>query len=521
MRTLSNLEALEAESIHVLREAVAQSEHPVMLYSVGKDSSVMLHLARKAFYPSPPPFPLLHVDTTWKFREMYSFRDRMAAELGDGPARARQPRRAWRAASTRSTTARRCTRTCGRPRASSRPWTRTGSTWPSAAPAATRRRSRAKERVFSVRSRGHGWDPKRQRPELWRVYNAAVRPGETIRVFPLSNWTELDVWLYIHEQQIPVVPLYFAAERPIVERDEALHDGRRRALPARPRRAARAAPRALPDARLLPADRRGRERRRPRRWRSSRRCWPRARPSARGGSSTATRTARWSSRSSRGTSDGLDRTLGPAAPPRQPPRKDRLRFITCGSVDDGKSTLIGRLLYESETVFDDQLAALAADSKRSGTQNGDLDLALLLDGLKAEREQGITIDVAHRYFATERRAFIVIDAPGHEQYTRNMVTGASSADAAVVLVDARRGVTTQTLRHSHVLSLLGIDSVALAVNKLDLVGFDRAVFERIRDEYAASTAGLGFTTAAGDPGQRAARRQRHAAEREHAPSTAG
>ena len=174
--------------------------------------------------------------------------------------------------------------------------------------------------------------------------------------------------------------------------------------------------------------------------------------------------------------------------------KDRLRFITCGSVDDGKSTLIGRLLYESETVFDDQLATLAVDSKRSGTQNGDLDLALLLDGLKAEREQGITIDVAHRYFATERRAFIVIDAPGHEQYTRNMVTGASSADAAVVLVDARRGVTTQTLRHSHVLSLMGIDSVALAVNKLDLVGFDRAVFERIRDEYVASTAGLGFTT---------------------------
>jgi len=174
--------------------------------------------------------------------------------------------------------------------------------------------------------------------------------------------------------------------------------------------------------------------------------------------------------------------------------KDRLRFIACGSVDDGKSTLIGRLLYESETVFDDQLAAVEAASKRVGTQNGNLDLALLLDGLKAEREQGITIDVAHRYFATERRAFTVIDAPGHEQYTRNMVTGASSADAAVVLVDARRGVTTQTLRHSHVLSLIGIDSVALAINKLDLLGYDREVFERIRDEYARAAADLGFTT---------------------------
>jgi bifunctional enzyme CysN/CysC len=175
-------------------------------------------------------------------------------------------------------------------------------------------------------------------------------------------------------------------------------------------------------------------------------------------------------------------------------RKDRLRFVACGSVDDGKSTLIGRLLYESQMVFEDQLEALAADSVRSGTQNGDLDLALLLDGLRAEREQGITIDVAHRYFSTPERAFIVVDAPGHEQYTRNMVTGASTADAAVILVDAEHGVTTQTLRHSHVVSLLGIESVALAVNKLDLLGYDRGVFERIRDEYAASVAELGFTS---------------------------
>ncbi|HEX6026510.1 MAG TPA: sulfate adenylyltransferase subunit CysN [Solirubrobacter sp.] len=174
-------------------------------------------------------------------------------------------------------------------------------------------------------------------------------------------------------------------------------------------------------------------------------------------------------------------------------RKDRLRFVACGSVDDGKSTLIGRLLYESQMVFEDQLEALAADSARNGTQNGALDLALLLDGLRAEREQGITIDVAHRYFSTPERAFIVVDAPGHEQYTRNMVTGASTADAAVILVDAERGVTTQTLRHSHVVSLLGIESVALAVNKLDLLSYDRAVFERIRDEYTAAVAELGFT----------------------------
>jgi sulfate adenylyltransferase subunit 2 len=220
-RTLGNLEALEAESIHIMREAVAQSERPVMLYSVGKDSSVMLHLARKAFYPSTPPFPLLHVDTTWKFRDMYAFRDRAAAGVGmdllihvnpDCVERGINPfdhgsavhTELWKTEGLKQALdAHRFDLAFGGARRDEE-------------------RSRAKERVFSVRSPGHGWDPKRQRPELWRLYNAAVAPGETVRVFPLSNWTELDVWLYIHEQQIPVVPLYFAAERPIVERDGAL-----------------------------------------------------------------------------------------------------------------------------------------------------------------------------------------------------------------------------------------------------------------------------------------------------------
>src|SRR5688572_12226093 len=165
--------------------------------------------------------------------------------------------------------------------------------------------------------------------------------------------------------------------------------------------------------------------------------------------------------------------------------KSLLRFITCGSVDDGKSTLIGRLLYESHMLFEDQLAALEADSKRVGTQGGDLDFALLVDGLSAEREQGITIAVAYRFFSTDRRKFIVADTPGHEQYTRNMVTGASTADVAVILADARKGVLTQTRRHSYLASLVGIRKVALAVNKLDLAGYSREVFERIRDEYLA------------------------------------
>ncbi|WP_321921439.1 sulfate adenylyltransferase subunit CysN [Burkholderia sp. BCC1998] len=172
--------------------------------------------------------------------------------------------------------------------------------------------------------------------------------------------------------------------------------------------------------------------------------------------------------------------------------KDLLRFITCGSVDDGKSTLIGRLLYESNMLFDDQLTQLEADSKKVGTQGGELDFALLVDGLSAEREQGITIDVAYRFFATARRKFIVADTPGHEQYTRNMITGASTADLAVILIDARKGVLTQTRRHSHLVALIGIKRVVLAINKMDLVDYDRAVFERIDADYRAFAAELGL-----------------------------
>jgi bifunctional enzyme CysN/CysC len=174
-------------------------------------------------------------------------------------------------------------------------------------------------------------------------------------------------------------------------------------------------------------------------------------------------------------------------------RKSLLRFITCGSVDDGKSTLIGRLLYESKMLFEDQLAAAEADSKKWGTQGGDIDFALLVDGLAAEREQGITIDVAYRFFSTDRRKFIVADTPGHEQYTRNMVTGASTADAAVILVDARKGLLTQTRRHSYLVSLIGIRTVVLAVNKMDLVDYDEAVFSQIEDDYRAFAAQIGLT----------------------------
>jgi bifunctional enzyme CysN/CysC len=179
--------------------------------------------------------------------------------------------------------------------------------------------------------------------------------------------------------------------------------------------------------------------------------------------------------------------------------KSLLRFITCGSVDDGKSTLLGRLLYDTKLLFDDQLAALEGDSLRHGTQNGELDFALLVDGLSAEREQGITIDVAYRFFSTEQRKFIVADCPGHEQYTRNMATGASTADLAVVLVDARKGLLTQTRRHTYICGLLGIRHVLLAVNKMDLVGYDQGVFDTIEADYRALAAQMGIAEVSAVP----------------------
>jgi sulfate adenylyltransferase subunit 2 len=218
--SLTHLERLEAESIHIMREVVSEAERPVMLYSVGKDSAVMLHLARKAFYPSPPPFPLLHVDTTWKFRDMYALRDRMAAESGMELLVYRNPEAEARGINP-----------FDHGSLHTDMWKTEGLKQAldlhgfDAAFGGARRdeeKSRAKERVFSFRSANHRWDPKNQRPELWRLYNARKAKGESIRVFPISNWTELDIWQYIHLNDIPIVPLYFAAKRPTVERDGML-----------------------------------------------------------------------------------------------------------------------------------------------------------------------------------------------------------------------------------------------------------------------------------------------------------
>jgi sulfate adenylyltransferase subunit 2 len=221
MKNLSHLQRLEAESIHIIREVIAEAEKPVMLYSIGKDSSVMLHLARKAFYPATPPFPLMHVDTTWKFRDMYIMRERMAKESGMELIVYKNPEAVERGINPfthGSAVHTDIWKTQGLRQALDK------YSFDAAFGGARRdeEKSRAKERVFSFRTAQHRWDPKNQRPELWRIYNARKHRGESIRVFPLSNWTELDIWQYLYLEKVPIVPLYYSAVRPVVERDGAL-----------------------------------------------------------------------------------------------------------------------------------------------------------------------------------------------------------------------------------------------------------------------------------------------------------
>ncbi len=404
-RTLTHLQRLEAESIHIMREAVAESERPVMLYSVGKDSSVMLHLAIKAFYPSLPPFPLLHVDTTWKFQEMYAFRDRDGGRPRAGPDRPPEPRvcptghqplrprlgHAHRHVEDRGAQA-------GPRSAPVRPGLRRGT---------SRRGEVPRQGAGLLHPLGPAPVGSRNgsAPSCGAIYNARTNPGETVRVFPLSNWTELDIWQYIHLEEIPIVPLYYAAPRPVVERDGTLImvDDDRMPLEAD----------EVPEQRSVRFRTLG--------------CYPLTgaiestadtltgiiqemlltTSSERQGRVIDHDSARrpWRRRSRRATSEvaHLDPLIADdiEAYLDHHEHKSLLRFITCGSVDDGKSTLIGRFLYESKLVFEDHLAALEADSKKVGTQGGELDFALLVDGLAAEREQGITIDVAYRFFSTE------------------------------------------------------------------------------------------------------------------------
>ena len=394
-RRLTHLEHLEAESIQIFREAAAESERPVLLYSVGKDSSVMLHLAKKAFYPSPPPFPLLHVDTTWKFRAMYEFRDKLAAESGIDVLVYQNPE--------------------------------------------------CLERGINPFDHGSALHT-----DMWKTQG--LKQALDLHGFDLAfggaRTVELD-----RTRRLAVHPPREHPHRPALLRRAAPGDHHGNAAHHELRAAG-----AHHRPRLGRVD----------------------------GEEEAGRLLLMAHATGNLATGGIDAYL------EQHEHKSMLRFITCGSVDDGKSTLIGRLLYDSRLVFADHLAALESDSKTSGTQGGNLDFALLVDGLAAEREQGITIDVAYRFFSTDTRKFIVADTPGHEQYTRNMATGASTADAAVILLDARKGVLTQTRRHSYLVSLLGIRHVLLAVNKLDLAGYSQQVFDTAERDYRAFAARIGL-----------------------------
>jgi sulfate adenylyltransferase subunit 1 len=498
-----HLKALENEAIHIFREVAAEFERPVMLYSIGKDSSVLLHLALKAFHPGKLPFPLVHINTGWKFPEMITFRDAVAAKHGlelishTNPEGLRDNVTPFSHGSARytdimKTQALKQALDMGR--------------YDAAFGGARRdeEASRAKERIYSFRTPDHAWDPRNQRPELWSIYNGMIHPGESVRAFPLSNWTEVDIWRYIQAEHRTGAALFRKAPQGGRTRRHA--DPRRGSQTGTAsRRTGARGDGALPHARLLPAHRRGalarhharRGDRRARNRNSLRTAGPGDRPRPVGfhGKEETRRLFLMSSQSLSQTAAEIESAANETSALPRPETVARqarpLRFITCGSVDDGKSTLIGRLLWDTKAVKEDQAATLRRDSTGQQNELGLPDFALLLDGLQAEREQGITIDVAYRYFATDRRSFIVADTPGHVQYTRNMATGASTADLAVLLVDARAGILEQTRRHATIAALMGIRQFVLAVNKIDLAQYDEARFRAISRDFKEIALSLG------------------------------
>ena len=459
----TQLQNIESQSIHIIREVAAEFERPVLLFSGGKDSVVMLHLAKRAFWPGRIPFPVMHVDTGHNFPEVIEFRDRTVADMGANLVVA---------SVQESIDSGRVVEDPGLNTSRNRLQTRTlldaitQHKFDAVFGGARRdeEKARAKERVFSFRDEFGQWDPKNQRPELWSLYNGRHRSGEHIRVFPISDWTELDIWQYIDDRDIELPSIYYAHRREVFRRDGMLLAIGEFVLPGQDEEVFETTVRyrtvgdmtctgAVESSAATAAEIVGRGGRFPphRAWRH-----PGRRPHQRGGHG------------------------GPQA--RGLLLMEMLRFATAGSVDDGKSTLIGRLLFDSKSIFEDQLESVERVSRQRGDEY--TDLALLTDGLRAEREQGITIDVAYRYFATPARKFIIADTPGHVQYTRNMVTGNSTADLTLVLVDARKGIVEQTRRHAFLASLLRVPHLLLCVNKMDLVGYDKDVFDAIREEFA-------------------------------------
>ena len=422
-----------------MREAAAEFERPVLLYSVGKDSSVLLHLALKAFAPGRVPFPFLHVDTGFKFQEMYAFRDQRARDAGIDL-------RVWRnepaTAAGANPFALGTERCCGLLKTEAL-LTGLAHLGADAAIGGARRdeeRSRAKERVFSVRSASGQWDPRQQRPELWNLYNAGSRPGESMRVFPLSNWTELTSGTTSSVEGIAVDPLYFAASATIVERGGQLLMLDARSPPAGPtppaqtRELSRSSAGSAASAACRAAARCAR--RRTTVPRSSRRCRPRGSRSAVRASSTTTATRRWNARSAKGISDVT-------------PTGTACASARLGSVDDGKSTLIGRLLHDTHS------SPRRSDRGRARPRpaTAPAGLRLLAAHRRPARPSASRASPSTSPTGTSPRpsgTFIVADMPGHEQYTRNMATGASTAHLALLLVDAPRGVLPQTRRHAFI-----------------------------------------------------------------------
>ena len=476
---LSQLDQLEAESIHIFREVAAEFEKPVLMFSGGKDSIVMLRLAEKAFYPAKIPFPVLQVDTGYDFPEVLETRDNWVNRLGVRLI----------VASVEEAIAYGVVVDDGK---TSRNRHQIGTLLNAieengftAAFGGGRRdeeKARAKERVYSHRDDFGQWDPKMQRPELWSLYNGRIHGGEHMRIFPLSNWTELDIWHYLGRRRAWRSPRSTTATSAGSSSATGCWLSESDFNPTQGGRGGRGEDRAVPHRRRPHPDRlrgvRGRHDREDHRGGRDRpshraRRDPRRRPvlrSRHGGPQEG----RLLLMSTSGDTSLDDLGVG---------QMDLLRFATAGSVDDGKSTLIGRLLLDAKAIFEDQLEAVEATSQSKGYDY--TDLALLTDGLRSEREQGITIDVAYRYFATPSRKFIIADTPGHVQYTRNMVTGASTADLGLVLVDARQGLTEQSRRHAVILSLLRVPHLVLAVNKMDLVDYDKDVYDRIHREFTS------------------------------------
>ena len=355
-------------------------------------------------------------------------------------------------------------------------------------------KSRAKERVFSFRTRDHRWDPKNQRPELWSLYNSRKEPGESIRVFPLSNWTETDIWQYIMAEGIPIPDLYLARERPVVERDGTLimvDDDR---MPLEPGEEPAMEMVRFRTLGMLSADRgdpinRG-DAARDHLGDAAVKDVGAAGPGDRQGC------RRLDGRQEAGgvflmsEQDLLKADI--AGYLARQAEKDTLRFITCGSVDDGKSTLIGRLLWRSCRSLMTSLPPLTPTAANSERRTVTLILHSWWMAQAAEREQGITIDVAYRYFTQRTGGNSSSPTPGHEQYTRNMATGASTAALAIIMIDARKGVLAQTRRHAFIAALLGIRHVVLAVNKMDLVDYAEDVFDAITSDFMALNNELGF-----------------------------